>query len=542
MTPWERAITALRLVQCDPDGLGGIVLHARSGPAREAYVDVLPAHTRLHVAMPSDALVGGIDVSASLIEGSAVQTKGLLDTYAHLFLLPMAERASQTLANHLTQCLDQKRGNAIILLDEHTEDEEAPVDALTDRLAFHVNLDGLSISELGPPASLDDPCCVLANASDTDIETIVMLAERLGIHSLRCAYHALCAAKANAGLNGRNRVADKDIILAAELVLAPRATQLPLEEDPPEPPQQENRDETDSNPGETTDLPDEMILAAIETALPADLLAGKDSGQRHRGAGGGSGKKRIGNRKGRPLPPRDTNAKKAQSRVDLTATLRAAVPWQTIRKRGRSAGPEPVIRPSDLRYKRYEELSDRLLIFAVDASGSAALARLAEAKGAIEHLLAEAYASRDHVALASFRGDKAELLLPPTRSLVQTKRRLADLPGGGGTPLAAGLKLALETADTAQRRGQTPVIILLTDGRSNVTLDGAPDRAAAKAEADTWAKHIAATGTQCIVVDTSRRPSAALQELSTSLRGRYVSLPRANAQTLSEAVTATLGS
>ena len=122
--------------------------------------------------------------------------------------------------------------------------------------------------------------------------------------------------------------------------------------------------------------------------------------------------------------------------------------------------------------KRYEDRSDRLVIFAVDASGSSAISRLAEAKGAIELLLGDAYARRDHVALVAFRGTSAEILLPPTRSLVQTKRRLAELPGGGGTPLASGMEAALELALGAQRRGMAPTVCILTDGRANIDKTG----------------------------------------------------------------------
>ena len=133
--------------------------------------------------------------------------------------------------------------------------------------------------------------------------------------------------------------------------------------------------------------------------------------------------------------------------MDLVATLRAAAPWQTYRRAQVANAPALLLRPGDLRIKRRAETADQVLIFAFDASGSAAAARLAEAKGAVELFLAAAYAKRDHVALLSFRGQKAELLLPPTRSLAQTKQRLRGLPGGGGTPLAAGLQLALDTAN-----------------------------------------------------------------------------------------------
>lgn len=181
-----------------------------------------------------------------------------------------------------------------------------------------------------------------------------------------------------------------------------------------------------------------------------------------------------------------------------------------------------------------------MLIFAVDASGSAALARLAEAKGAVELLLARAYARRDHVALIAFRGAGAELILPPTRSLVQTKRRLSGLPGGGGTPLATALQLARDTALRARARGLTPVLALLTDGRANVALDGAPGRERAEAEAAQMARAWCATGAAAIVIDTATRPEAGLRRLSQTLGGSYLTLPRADAARMSTALEAAL--
>jgi magnesium chelatase subunit D len=112
--------------------------------------------------------------------------------------------------------------------------------------------------------------------------------------------------------------------------------------------------------------------------------------------------------------------------------------------------------PDDFRVTRYKQRSETTTIFVVDASGSAALHRLAEAKGAVELLLADCYVRRDRVAMIAFRGPGAELLLPPTRSLVRAKRSLAGLPGGGGTPLAsASTRYLAETAPLGQqpRRG-----------------------------------------------------------------------------------------
>ena len=182
-----------------------------------------------------------------------------------------------------------------------------------------------------------------------------------------------------------------------------------------------------------------------------------------------------------------------------------------------------------------------MLIFAVDASGSSALARLAEAKGAVELLLAQAYARRDHVALIAFRGAVAELILPPTRSLVQTKRRLAGLPGGGGTPLAAGLRMAFEVAQKARARGMTPTMALLTDGRGNIALDGTPSREQSEIDTQKLARVVRAAGIPALVIDTANRPQPGLRLLAATLDAPYVPLPRADAQRLTSVLQAALG-
>ena len=212
-------------------------------------------------------------------------------------------------------------------------------------------------------------------------------------------------------------------------------------------------------------------------------------------------------------------------------------------QRIRNAGSKKTtlqIRASDLHIKQFEQKSDRLVIFVVDASGSSAVGRLAEAKGAVEYLLADAYARRDHVALVAFRGESAELLLPPTRSLVQTKRRLASLPGGGGTPLASGLEQGLTQAVSAQRRGMTPILCVLTDGRANIARDGSPDRKQAAQDAKDMGKQICAIGVNAIIIDTGNRPEPQLRTLAAVMDANYISLPRANSANISTAVSAAL--
>ena len=194
------------------------------------------------------------------------------------------------------------------------------------------------------------------------------------------------------------------------------------------------------------------------------------------------------------------------------------------------------VHPDDFRIVRFRQRTETSIVFAVDASGSTALHRLGEAKGAVELLLADCYVRRDHVALIAFRGREATLLLPPTRSLTRAKRCLAGLPGGGATPLAAGIDAAATLADTERRRGRTPVIVLLTDGRANMTRDGSGGRQRAETEAMASARAPRDAGFTVLLVDTSPRPNPFARTLADVMHARYVPLPRADASTLSRAV------
>jgi magnesium chelatase subunit D len=222
----------------------------------------------------------------------------------------------------------------------------------------------------------------------------------------------------------------------------------------------------------------------------------------------------------------------------VVETLRAAAPWQALRRRGRDGPARIEVRPDDVRVARFKQRARTTTVFVVDASGSAAFHRLAEAKGAVELLLAEAYVRRDSVALLAFRGRGADLLLPPTRSLVRAKRSLAGLPGGGGTPLAAGLDAALSLGDAIRRRGETPALVILTDGRANVARDGLAARARAEAEALAAARALRAAGLAALLVDTSPHPQAAGRDLAAAMGATYLPLPYADAASLSRAVRA----
>ncbi len=546
MTPWERATLALKLLSIDPQRLGGMVVRARVGPARDALLGTMDAIempcVRLHPHMGTQVLDGEVDLSATLSGGTLVRQRGLLDRPPSLFILPMAERAEPALSARLGQALDAGHSHALLALDEGSEEGETVPLALQDRTAFHVALDGIAMSDLAPIDLPQDTVALrrLARAvhvPDDILEDMVMLANAVGITSLRAPGFTLNAAQCHAALHGRDVVEQSDVSAAVALIYAHRATKLPDQpEDQTQPP--EKPPDAPDDPAQTAQ-PNDILLDAITAALPPDALVDLSTRGPRRATGSGSGARRTGNRRGRPLPARQgPNANAA--RVDLIATLRAAIPWQTLRKRADPARNGPIFRQSDLRKKRYDALSDRLLIFTVDASGSAAMSRLAEAKGAVELMLAQAYARRDHVALVSYRGNAAEVLLSPTRSLVQTKRRLAAIPGGGATPLASGLAAAMDLAQTAAQKGLTPTVILLADGRANIARDGSADRALAHADATKLATKIAAARCDALVIDTTNRPEKTLRQLAQHMAAKYIPLPRADAKRVSGAISASL--
>ena len=507
---------------------------------------------RLHPNISDEQLFGGVDLGATLSSGKLVRSTGILGTPTAM-LLPMAERATAGLSARLALALDTQSGHTLIAMDEGAEPDERLAPSLAERVAIHLDLDALAVGDC-PVLETDLDAIAQARAilpnvqvQPEALDTLTRLSARLGITSLRAPLLALRLARASAALMGEAHVDEEDLTLAAELVLAPRATVLPQAETPKPEQEPETPDPlTDPEDGaEQTEMdlpiPEEVLLEAVRAILPTDLLAqlAASKAPRRTVSVGGTGAAKRGNRRGRPLPSRPGTLD-GEQRIDMVATLRAAAPWQPIRAKQQPDRVGLHIRPDDIRIRQFEEKSDRLLIFAVDASGSAAMTRLAEAKGAIELLLAEAYARRDQVALISFRGEGAEVLLPPTRSLVQTKRRLGALPGGGGTPLAAGLRAAMELAEQSKGRGMTPSIAVITDGRANVALNGTANRPQAAEDAQTLGRVIRSRDIPALVIDMGNRPQPGLKELASTMGATYLPLPRADAQRLSTAVSVAL--
>jgi magnesium chelatase subunit D len=590
---WDDALWAAAALSVDPSGLRGVWLRAPHGPVRDNWLAEL---TRLHPSLrrlpghaDSERLLGGLDLGATLNAGRAVYQAGLLlQTTPTVLLLPMAERLPDDTAAILGQVLDlgqvtlgssgmtQDTFIGVAALDEALDDEPPLAGGLQERLGIWLDLRSMGRSggeseetrlviDSLPELDLN---ALRAHAlqmpvSDAQLSAMCQTAMALGVASLRAPMAAIKLAKVMAALRGNDVIEDEDLGRAARLVITPRATRMPpppekaqQEQPPPEPAEQDSPPEEplpDEAPQDKDSQADEqqepefdpqqmaeMMLEAALASLPTDVLAQLAEGNKPATAGRGqgrSGDRKMGFLRGTPMPPRPGNPRQG-ARLHVLATLNAAVPRQKLRRIPANSKARLAIRTEDFHVHRYAENSPTCLIFAIDASGSAALHRLAEAKGAVELLLTQSYARRDQVCVIGFRGTTAEVLLPPTKSLVRAKRSLAGLPGGGGTPLAKAIEQSLQVALAEKRLGHSPSLVMLSDGRPNVTLQGQGGRAQALEDALTLARQWRGHGLPAIWLDTSTRPDPQAQQLAQEMGARYVPLPLANGIRMAQAVQA----
>ncbi|MFN3385361.1 MAG: magnesium chelatase ATPase subunit D [Candidatus Thermochlorobacter sp.] len=594
----ELAKRALLLLAVDPT-LGGVAIPASVGSGKStlarAFARILPEGTpfvELPVNATEDRLLGGLDLEVALATGKRLIEKGLL-AKAHGGVLYVD--SLNLLDSAISAQLIDVMSRGVVIIEREGLSAVHPAEfmlvatfdpsdgdvrmGLLDRIGLIVPFSAqtqaeiraevvrsVRAKELGRTARCEEVnqeetalrALILSAREDLrrvviydeQLEALSQAALELGVEGNRVDVFAAKAAMASAALNGETEVGESDLKLATKLVLLPRATRMPEpQEDEPAsaqpkqaPPSNKNESQ-DEQTGEQAQLPSpeeisEMLLETIETELP-DVLQNLVFAEQRKGK---SGKRGVTENTQRGKYIRAVSGSLREGKLALVPTLMAAAPWQRTRQaaQARTAKKRLVIKKDDVRIKRFRDKAGTLFVFVVDSSGSMALNRMRQAKGAVASLLQNAYVHRDQVALIAFRGKTAEVLLPPSQSVERAKRELDVLPTGGGTPLAAALLTAWKTIEQMRSKANLrATLALITDGRANTALDQSQnDKEKIQKEIDELALLIRSSHINTIVIDTQMNflTKGEAQKLAQKLDGKYVYLPNARADQITQAV------
>lgn len=580
---WRDAVMAAHILAVGGHDIGGVRLTARASGIRDHFLDYLysltqpSSLTRLPAGATATALCGHLDIARSTNAGRVVWDSGILAAAnGGILIIPMAERLDAGAAAMIAEAMDtrtcpslraandgerQRSSFTVVALDEAADPEERMPASLSNRLALHVTLDGIvlrTITSFKPDPVYAPPAAWRSvRLNDGLLEQLGAIAAVTGHASSRTLHHLSKVTRIHAVIHGRMDAEAPDAMAALRLCLGVRLTQsqppaetaqtqtkTACQPAAPQSPPPDTPDGENEGPSQSLDSLTELLAAAEKGSVEGLCLSSGERATRQGNRTGKGGAATRNARRGRPFGTSSTPPF-PDARPDLVETLRAASPWQRLRARLLAAqtGDAPtslLIRKEDFRYRRRRHQQPSTAIFVVDASGSTALERLGETKGAIEQLLANCYVRRDEVSLIAFRGKAAEILMQPTRSLVAAKRKLSALPGGGPTPLASGLERGLEMALAARRRGSTPVVVVMTDGSGNIALDGSADRALAGRQTETIARLYRANGLKSICIDIARRPRDGVTTLAGLLGAELHLLRQANAAHMSEIVRASM--